>query len=96
MPRLSRPTVLKALKDQHEALDRMGVVRIGVFGSVARMAASKQSDLDILVTLAKPTFDSYMEVKFFLEDLFGCRVDLVEESALRPEFSGVLDEAVYV
>ena len=25
----------------------------------------------------KKTFDNYMELKFFLEDLFNCKVDLV-------------------
>ncbi|MGH2456741.1 MAG: nucleotidyltransferase family protein [Candidatus Limnocylindria bacterium] len=30
------------------------------------------------------TFDRYMELKFFLEDLLGRKVDLVTRNALRP------------
>jgi predicted nucleotidyltransferase len=95
MPRLSRALVLRTLREQHETLERMGVLRIGVFGSVARRSATAESDLDVLVKLARPTFDSYMDVKFLLEDLFGCKVDLVEESALRHEFESVREETVY-
>ena len=62
----------------------MGVRKIGLFGSFKRGQAGRKSDIDILVVLAQPTFDSYMDVKFYLEDLFGRKVDLVMEDALKP------------
>ena len=42
--------------------------------------------MDILVELEErmKTFDNYMELKFFLEKLLGCRVDLVVYDALKP------------
>lgn len=60
-----------------ELRERWGVERLGVFGSWARGEQSAQSDIDILVEFSKPTFDGYMETKFFLEERFGVNVDLV-------------------
>jgi len=44
---------------------------------MARGDYNKDSDVDILVTFNKVTFDNYMDLKFYLEDLFGKKVDLV-------------------
>ncbi len=60
--------------------------RIGLFGSFARGDAGPGSDVDVLVEFADPfvTFDRYMDLKFYLEDLFGRRVDLVIRRTLKP------------
>jgi hypothetical protein len=43
------------------------------------------SDVDVLVEFDGPaTFDHYMDLKFFLENLFGTRVDLVTREAVKP------------
>ena len=42
------------------------------------------SDIDILVELEAPTFDGYMDLKFYLEDLFGRDVDLVMADSVKP------------
>jgi predicted nucleotidyltransferase len=77
---------------------RFGVLRLRIFGSVARDEAGAQSDVDVLVSFDGPaTFDRYFGLKFFLEDLLGAQVDLVSEKALRPELrSAVLGEAILV
>ncbi|AKB26790.1 Nucleotidyltransferase [Methanosarcina siciliae T4/M] len=42
------------------------------------------------------TFDNYMDLKFYLEDLFGREVDLVTENALRPQLKDIImKEVVY-
>jgi predicted nucleotidyltransferase len=63
---------------------RFGVRKIGIFGSIARGEGRSDSDIDVLVSLSRPTFDTYMDLKFHLEDLLGRTVDLVMESALKP------------
>lgn len=76
-----------------------GVRRIGLFGSCARRNAGPESDVDVLVEFADPfvTFDRYMDLKFYLEDLFGRRVDLVIRSTLKPRIrETVEEETVYV
>lgn len=66
--------------------NRFGVVRLALFGSVARGVASQESDVDILVAFDGPaTSQRYFGVQFYLEDLLGRSVDLVTEKALRPE-----------
>lgn len=82
-----------------EITSRFGVSRIGVFGSQARREASPRSDVDVLVQFreGEETFDNYMDLKFYLEDLFGRAVDLVILEAIRPRLrDGILAEAVYV
>jgi len=68
------------------------------FGSVARGESEVRSDLDVLVEFkAKPTFDSYMDLKLFMEELLGCEVDLVTRKALRPRIRPYVErDAVYV
>lgn len=65
--------------------ERFGVQSLSIFGSVARNEAGSESDLDVLVEFAgRPTFDNYMGLKLFLEELFGVSVDLAIPSDLRP------------
>jgi hypothetical protein len=69
-----------------------------LFGSTARDEARPNSDLDLLVDFeVGPTFDSFMGLKFFLEDHLGQRVDLVTPDALKPRIRSVVEcEAVDV
>ena len=88
--------ILEILGQHKEVLSQIGVRKIGLFGSYRRGAATGQSDMDFLVVLEKPSFDSYMNAKFFLEDLFGCPVDLVLEETIKPRLlPQILSEVVY-
>jgi uncharacterized protein len=85
---------------EHEKLIRQkfGVRRIGIFGSFARGEEREDSDLDVLVVFeeGQKTFDNYMDLKFYLEDLFGREVDLVTERALKPQLKDIImKEVVY-
>ena len=77
---------------------RFGVTRLALFGSTSRDDAKPGSDVDILVAFDGPaTSARYFGVQFSLEDLLGCRVDLVTEKALRPELRPFIEkERVYV
>jgi predicted nucleotidyltransferase len=64
---------------------RFCVKALSLFGSAARDELGKGSDIDVLVEFAgAPTFDRYMDLKFFLESLFGKTVDLVTVDAVNP------------
>jgi excisionase family DNA binding protein len=79
-----------------EMKERFGVKRIGVFGSAARGEAGPESDVDVLVEFDDPAFDRYMELKFYLEDLFGRPCDLVLEESLKEGLRGsVRREVLY-
>jgi hypothetical protein len=94
---LTRETILQSLSREMPLLrDRYSVERLGLFGSFARADGTAGSDLDFLVVLHEPTFDHYMDLKFYLEDLFGRSVDLVIEDSLKPRLRPyVLREVVY-
>ncbi len=89
---------LRLLKKNSPALNRLGVKSLAIFGSTARNEATPSSDIDILVTFQfSPTFDQYIETKFFLEDTLGCKVDLVTQDGLKPRVRAEVErEAVYV
>jgi predicted nucleotidyltransferase len=77
---------------------KYGVKRIGIFGSFARGEGKEGSDIDVLVEFEKgqKKFDNYMDLKFFLMDLFRRKVDLVTVEALRPQLKeGILKEVSY-
>ncbi|WP_228060172.1 nucleotidyltransferase family protein [Plectonema radiosum] len=75
-----------------------GVRSLALFGSVARDEAKPDSDVDILVDLEPPlTFDRYMDLKFYLEEQLGTRVDLVNWKSLKPQvLENVEQELIYV
>lgn len=91
---MKRATALKILtKNKPTLAQRFGVTRLALFGSTARDAAGEESDVDILVTFDGPaTSECYFGVQFYLEDLFGCPVDLVTEKALRAELRPYIEK----
>ena len=80
----NREEVVKVLQQNQSALRGFGVQRLGIFGSIARGEDNADSDLDFLVELKRNTFDAYMDLKFFLEKLFQCPVDLVLVGSVKP------------
>ena len=88
--------ILAELRVHGAELRRLGVRRLGLFGSAARGDATDASDLDFLVEMERKTFDSYMDVKELLERLFHRRVDLVMADTVKPRLRPrILQEAVY-
>jgi len=91
-----RDHILQILQDNRDRIRSFGVRRLGLFGSCARGDSTDSSDLDFIVDFETKTFDAYMDLKAFLEKLFGCRVDLVLADAIKPRLSdAILQEAVY-
>ncbi|MGH9452402.1 MAG: nucleotidyltransferase family protein [Terriglobia bacterium] len=96
--RLDREKILHILDATRDAgvLGSFGVRSIGLFGSAARGANDAASDLDFVVELRPKTFANYMGLKEYLENLFGCRVDLVTEEAIKPALrENILSECVH-
>ena len=80
-------------------LKRLGVEKIALYGSVARDEATAESDVDVLVELADEllTLEGYMDLCFYLEELFGRHVDVSTCCSLPPYMRDrVLTEAVYL
>jgi predicted nucleotidyltransferase len=86
------------LRAEAHELARFGIRSLAVFGSVARGEAREESDVDVLVEFDGPaTFRRYTDLRFFLEQRLGRRVDLVTQRGLRDELrSTVEQEAIRV
>jgi len=95
---MRRDEVLAILRAHRDDLRRLGARSLSLFGSTARDEARVDSDIDLLVELAEPaTFDAFMDLKFYLEDLFGCQIDLVTNKALKPRIRPSVErEAILV
>jgi hypothetical protein len=95
---MTKNTVLNSIRiHKKELKEKFTVRRIGVFGSLARDDADRASDVDILVEFDQPTFDHYMDLKFFLEQLLNVEVDLVMADTVKPRLRPYISqEVVYV
>ena len=94
---LDRDDVISTLQEQM-VRSRFGVKSLFLFGSVARNESTPESDLDFVVDFdGVITFDRYMDLKIFLEDLFGKKIDLAIEDSLKPQIrQKILEEAIDV
>jgi hypothetical protein len=89
--------IFRILRENRAEIRRYGVRRLRLFGSCVHGEDTGQSDLDFLVDLETKSFDAYMDLKAFMEDLFGRPVDLVLADTIKPRLrSTILSEAVNV
>ena len=65
---------------------RWTIARLEVFGSALRDDFGPDSDVDLYVEFApgEATFDHFMDLGFFCEDLCGRRVEIVTPNSLSP------------
>lgn len=84
---------IELLKSNAEVLSqRFGISYLRIFGSVAREQHHEGSDVDIFVVMP-PVFYNYCEAVDFLEELLGCKVDLVSNHKnLRPFFKQQIEK----
>jgi hypothetical protein len=95
---MTKEEVLATVAAHREALQELGVKSLELFGSVARGEATTESDVDFLVELVEGSslFD-LSRIRFYLEDILGCSVDIGTKRSLREELKeAVLRDAVYV
>ena len=78
---------------REEIVRRFSIKKLGIFGSAARDEMHEGSDIDVLVEFqTSPTFDAYMDLKFYLEDLFKANVDLVIEDDVKPRMRPFIEK----
>jgi uncharacterized protein len=94
---LHRDDIISILREQM-IQSRFGIKSLFLFGSVARNEATQESDLDFVVNFdGMITFDRYMDLKIFLEDLFGKKIDLAIGDTLKPQIrQKILEDAINV
>ncbi|AGK61384.1 putative nucleotidyltransferase [Archaeoglobus sulfaticallidus PM70-1] len=92
--------VIQILKENDRILkERFKVKSIGVFGSVTRGEQKETSDIDIIVEFSEPVGWEIVDLKEFLEELLGVRVDVVTKNAAMRKpllWKSIEREVVYV
>ena len=69
-----------------------GVLRAGLFGSVARGNAHDKSDVDVLVELAQPlSYFDLVRLEEAVTAALGQKADVVVRSAVRPALLAQID-----
>ncbi|MFA5061264.1 MAG: nucleotidyltransferase domain-containing protein [Candidatus Pacearchaeota archaeon] len=96
MEELNSKKILKRIQENESKINKLGVKKIGLFGSFAKKKQKKRSDIDILVSFRDVDFDKYIELQLLLEKIFKRKIDLVIEEDLRPELEYIKKEAKYV
>lgn len=83
---------------KNQSAKKFGILKIGIFGSVARGENTVNSDIDIIVDVMNPSLTLMYNLKEELRKLFQCDVDLIRErKSLNPNFkSNVNKDVIYV
>lgn len=96
---MDKKDIIEIIKNRKSELAlRYGVRRLGLFGSYVKNQQRKQSDVDILVQFSRDIdlFD-FIDLREYLESQLNTKVDLVMESALKPNLGKrILAEVEYV
>lgn len=89
-------SVIDLLRSEKKYLSsKFGVEEIGVFGSYARGEETSDSDVDILITFKKPSFDSLMGAYLYLEKLLNKKIDLVtKHKHLSSRFLKIIEKEI--
>jgi len=97
---LTRDEALRALRAHAEELRGQGVVRLDLFGSVARGEARPGSDVDVMVVIDDDRKFSLIDMaglRLRLCDILGREVEIAERDHLKPYLrENILAEAVRV
>ena len=93
---LKRPDAIQILSKHRHDIAELGVVGIGLIGSVARNEARDASDLDVVIDLPPEhqTLREYFAVIDYLETQFGLRVDVLMLDTLRPRFRRAIERDI--
>ncbi|GAA4802507.1 nucleotidyltransferase family protein [Olivibacter ginsenosidimutans] len=76
--------LLTLLKANKKKIRSFGVKKLSLFGSFASNQVKSESDVDLLVEFepTMKTYDNFMDLSFFLEDLLGRKVELITPQSL--------------
>ncbi|MCF1714432.1 nucleotidyltransferase family protein [Flavihumibacter sp. RY-1] len=81
---IDREMLLERLQRNSAQIKSYGVERLGVFGSFLRNTVTRESDVDLLVEFerGKKSFDNFMDLGIYLEELLNRKVELVTPQSL--------------
>jgi uncharacterized protein len=95
----TKQDILDVLDRNRSYLKGLGIKKIGLFGSFVRGDQSSNSDIDLLVEFepGRKSFDTFMDLSFFLKEVLQHRIELITVESLSPYLGPhILKEVQYV
>ena len=95
----TKENVLELIRSNQDKIRSYGVRKLGLFGSFVRGEHKAESDIDLLVEFQqdKKSFDNFIQLAFFLEEILESRVELITIDALSPYIGPhIIKEVEYV
>jgi predicted nucleotidyltransferase len=74
---LTKDEIFDTLRKHRDILLKYKVKEIGLFGSFVRGEQGEKSDIDLFADFEDPSMENFMGLSFFLEDLFGRKVEIL-------------------
>jgi hypothetical protein len=88
--------VLEAINTRKSDIGKLGIVKVGLFGSFSRGDQNQESDVDLLIEFGKnkKNFKNYMDFIKLAENLFGREVEVVTPESLSPYIAPYIEKEV--
>ncbi len=95
-PSPTKTSIISAIQKNQDKIKSFGVKKLGLFGSFVRGEQRLDSDIDLLVEFQaeQKTFDNFIQLSFFLEDMLKQPVELVTTESLSPYLGPYIIEEV--
>jgi len=96
---MGRNEIISILRDfKNQSAARYGIKSLGIFGSVARDEAAKDSDVDVVIKMEPPNLITMSRIRVEIEEATHAHVDIVHyRERMNKLLKEKIDsEAVYV
>ena len=95
-PSQTKKDIISAIQANRDKIRAFGVKKLGLFGSFVREQQQPDSDIDLLVEFQPEhkTFDNFIHLSFFLEEVLQQPVELVTPESLSPYLGPYIIEEV--
>ncbi len=93
---MNQQIIFKSINENKDHLRKIGITRIGLFGSYIRNENTDDSDVDIIIEFdeEKKNFHNYMEACDFLEKIISRKVDIVTPESISPYIKPYIEKEV--
>ncbi|MFN8673080.1 MAG: nucleotidyltransferase family protein [Candidatus Sericytochromatia bacterium] len=96
MENLNKEKIFELLYKNKDYILNCGTKKLGLFGSYVRNEQHKKSDIDLLIEFEpnKKNYDNFINLAYYIEDLFNTKVELVTTESLNPNIKKYIDKEV--